>query len=479
MTIVHEVTEPGASDEFQSGVGLKARFQKLPRLRSCGLYASVATAAALLVATVTPPANAVPSFTDQTGQPCAACHVGGFGPQLTPFGREFKLGGYTLRTKSAVPLAAMAVASFTHTAKDQNPPPTNFAANNNFALDQVSLFVAGGMGSHLGGFVQITYDGVARQFHWDNLDVRLVNTGKLFGTDATYGITVNNAPMVQDVWNTGAAWGFPYTASALPAKPGAAPLIDGALAQNVLGASAYGWFGHKLYVEAGGYSSPSAGTLTWLGIDPTAPGNIHGIAPYGRIAYQTTLGGGTAELGAFALKAQIVPGRDFSSGYTDHYTDVGADASWLKPLASGDTVSLNLRYIHEASDLKASCALGNLGDGTTTDCAKTKLNEWRGDVSYDWRGKVGATLGLFATNGTANANLYAPTNRPDSNGLTAQLDYTPWGGGNSPLGSLFNLRVGVQYTAYGRFNGASNNYDGNGANASDNNTLRAFTWVAF
>lgn len=443
------------------------------------LRMSVPAVGAMLVATITPPAHAVPSFTDQTGQPCAACHVGGFGPQLTPFGREFKLGGYTMRARSSIPLAAMAVASFTHTARDQNPPPTNFNTNDNFALDQASLFVAGGLGSHFGGFAQITYDGVARQFHWDNLDVRLVNTGRLFGTDATYGLTLNNAPTVQDVWNTTPAWGFPYTASALAQTPGATPLIDGALAQSVLGISAYAWLDHKLYIEAGGYSSPSAGTLNWLGVDPTSPGNIHGIAPYGRIAYQTALGGGTAEIGAFALAARIIPGRNFSSGYTDHYSDVGLDASWLKPLTSGDTVALNLRYIHEASNLKASCALGAIGDGSMVNCADTKLNEWRGDVSYYWRGKVGATLGAFATSGTANANLYAPTNRPDSNGLTAQLDYTPWGAGNSPMGSLFNLRVGVQYTAYGRFNGAADNYDGNGANASDNNTLRVFTWVAF
>jgi hypothetical protein len=439
----------------------------------------VAAATVVMALTITRPANAVPSFTDQTGQPCAACHVGGFGPQLTPFGREFKLGGYTMRTKASVPLAAMAVASFTHTAKDQNPPPQYFGVNNNFALDQASLFVAGGVGSHVGGFVQITYDGVARKFHWDNLDLRLVNTGRLFGTDATYGLTINNAPTVQDVFNTIPAWSFPYTTSGLAQTPGATPLIDGALAQNVLGVSAYGWFNHKLYVEAGGYSSPAAGTLNWLGVDPTNPGNLHGIAPYGRIAYQTTLAGGTAEVGAFGLKAQINPGRDFSSGYTDHYSDIGLDASWLKPVNSGDTLALNLRHVHEMSDLKASCALGNIGDGSSVNCARTRLNEWRGDVSYYWRGKVGATLGAFATSGTTNANLYGPTNRPDSNGVIAQVDYTPWGGGNSPLGPLVNLRVGVQYTAYGRFNGAVDNFDGNGTNASDNNTLRVFTWVAF
>jgi hypothetical protein len=65
-------------------------------------------------------AKAVPAFGQQTGQKCAACHVGGFGPQLTPFGRAFKLGGYTLRTKSNIPLSAMAVASYTATRRAQS-----------------------------------------------------------------------------------------------------------------------------------------------------------------------------------------------------------------------------------------------------------------------------------------------------------------------------------------------------------------------
>ena len=41
------------------------------------------------------------------------------------------------------------------------------------------------------------------------------------------------------------------------------------------------------------------------------------------------------------------------------------------------------------------------------------------------------------------------------------------------------LRIGAQYTAYTRFNGASSNYDGFGRNARDNNTLFLFAWMAF
>jgi hypothetical protein len=60
-----------------------------------------------------------------------------------------------------------------------------------------------------------------------------------------------------------------------------------------------------------------------------------------------------------------------------------------------------------------------------------------------------------------------------------ELDFTPWGAGNSPLGPRANARIGVQYTLYGKFNGRQHNFDGAGANASDNNALRVFTWIAF
>jgi SagB-type dehydrogenase family enzyme len=39
------------------------------------------------------PANAVPSFSRQTGLPCSSCHT--TGPELTALGRTFKLNGYT------------------------------------------------------------------------------------------------------------------------------------------------------------------------------------------------------------------------------------------------------------------------------------------------------------------------------------------------------------------------------------------------
>ena len=53
-----------------------------------------------------------------------------------------------------------------------------------------------------------------------------------------------------------------------------------------------------------------------------------------------------------------------------------------------------------------------------------------------------------------------------------QVDYTPWGEDDSPFGNRVNVRVGVQYTMYGKF-------DGDSHDASDNDTVRMFLWSAF
>lgn len=425
------------------------------------------------------PAQAVPAFAEQTGRNCAACHVGGFGPELTPFGREFKLGGYTLRAHSSIPLSAMAVASWTHTNKDQEPPPEHLSRNDNLVLDQASLFVAGGIGSHFGGFAQlVTYDGVGRAWSWDNIDLRAVTSAKLFGEDSTLGLTLNNNPTAQDPWNTLPAWGFPFTDTAVSATPDAGELIDGSLAGNVIGLTGYGWIGHKFYLEGGAYSSPSRGTLKFVGVDPTDPGSLHGVAPYGRIAYQSDLGGGTFELGGNVLHAAIFPGRDHSSGFTDEYTDWGLDTSWLRTFSKGDSLTANVRFEHENGNLRASCALGLIVEDAEPGCARYSLNEWRGAVRYTWHGKIGVTVSPFSITGSRNDNLY-DNGRPNSNGVMGQIDYTPWGNGKSPLGPRFNARIGLQYTLYGKFNGRRHNYDGEGANATDNNAFRVFTWIAF
>lgn len=432
-----------------------------------------------IVSLSAPQAAAVPAFATQTGLACQSCHVGGFGPQLTPTGREFKLNGYTLRTASFnVPFSAMLVASYLRTQKNQDPPPApDFSPNDNFALDQLSLFFAGGFGDHFGAFVQGTYDGVAKAWSWDNLDLRAVTKLKVKSADVTLGASLNNSPSVQDAWNTLPAWGYPYTSGNLAPGPATSPLLNGALAQTSMGLTGYAWINSEYYLEGGAYWSPGAKLLSDLGADPTSPGSIAGGAPYARVAFQHDLGPGTAEVGAYGMWTQIHPALDFSTGMTDRYADYGVDGSYVVALPSTDVITVNARYLREDQSLNATCALAD----ADSSCARNTLNDVRLDGSYYWRNKIGLTVAGFDTTGSANPVIYADnrTFKPDSAGVIVQLDGTPWGASNSPLGRRFNTRVGIQYTAYTEFNGAGRNWDGLGANAADNNTLRVFIWAAY
>jgi hypothetical protein len=424
-------------------------------------------------------AEAVPAFAVQTSQPCASCHVGGFGPQLTQFGREFKLNGYTMRAVGqwdVAPVSMMAVTSYLRTQRNQDGAPApHYAANNNVALDQASFFIAGGLGQHLGAFIQTTYDGVARSFSWDNLDVRAVTTTTLLGSNAVLGVSLNNSPTVTDPWNTLAAWGYPYTDSGLAPGPAASPQIADAFAQNVLGLNGYVWWNGSVYSELGFYWSPDASFLNTMGVSPDETNQINGAAPYVRVAYQGAAGDHNFEVGAFGFSSDVYPGRDHSAGTTDRYRDLGIDASYQLTSSGGDMWTLNARYTSEQQRLNASTFLGLAANHTNT------LNDVRADLSYYAHTGWGASAGVFDTWGSSDSLLYGDsrTTSPNSSGVMLQADFTPFGGSHSPFGPRFNARLGLQYVYYTEFDGARRNYDGAGRDASDNNTLRIFAWVAY
>jgi hypothetical protein len=64
-----------------------------------------------------PTASALPSFARQMGQACIACHISY--PELTPYGRLFKLSGYTVGERQTLPLAVMGIASVTQVNNTQ------------------------------------------------------------------------------------------------------------------------------------------------------------------------------------------------------------------------------------------------------------------------------------------------------------------------------------------------------------------------
>ena len=257
-----------------------------------------------LVASNIHPAQAVPAFAEQTGQPCAACHVGAFGPQLKPYGRDFKLHGYVASDGQdhGLPLAITTLFSYTHTLAPQpGGAAPNFAANDNFALDQASLYYAGRITPWLGAFIQFSYDGVAKNVHLDNADIRRAGEGTLFGEDMVWGVTVNNNPTVQDAWNSTPAWGFPYNISPLAPTPVASTLIDNTLAQRVFGAGAYLFWNDIFYAEFDAYGGLDSTLLDATGTAPYAGPRPIGVAPYGRLALIRDWQNSHVEIGTYGI----------------------------------------------------------------------------------------------------------------------------------------------------------------------------------
>ena len=419
------------------------------------------------------PALALPLYARQTGLACASCHTAF--PQLTPFGRRFKLGGYTLGggKSSLPPFAVMLQPTFTHTAAPQpGGAAPHFGPNDNFALQQASLFTGGRITDHIGAFVQGTYDGVTRRFGWDNTDVRYTNSLKLKGHDLLWGLTLNNNPSVQDVWNTTPAWRFPFISPTLSPTPAAATFIEQTFAQRVVGAGAYGFLDDRLYFELSGYHSVPKGTEQVLGVQTANESPIDGVAPYWRVALERDFGKNAVELGTFGLAGTVHPLRMEAAG-TDSFADAGVDAQY-QWISDRREVTLRASWIHEDHDLGASRALG------LADRAHDTLRSFHTSLSYSFGNTWSLTGGWFSLNGTRDAALYNTANgSPDTSGWIAEIAYLPFMHGGPKFWPWLNARIGLQYTRYDTFNGARLNFDGLGRNAGGNNTLLLYTWIMF
>jgi hypothetical protein len=64
-------------------------------------------------------------------------------------------------------------------------------------------------------------------------------------------------------------------------------------------------------------------------------------------------------------------------------------------------------------------------------------------------------------------------------GWITEIAYLPFSYGGPSFWPWLNARIGVQYTFFNKFDGATTNFNGNGRNAHNNNTLFVYTWIAF
>ena len=483
--------------------------------RRLAAFAAAIAACALSAWPLT--ATALPLFNRQTGQNCVACHAGGQFPELTPYGRMFKMTGYTIG-QYTVPVSMMAVASLSHVANTSksDDPGADFQKNDNVIFATASVFLGGRIADNFGAFIQVTYDPYATQsadgkFHGhaaaDNMDLRFADR-VFFGErqDLVFGVSANNNPSVSDPWNTAPAW-MQYVP--VP-SPTSSQFIDGntpypglAAGGNTAGLTAYAFLDQTLYIEGGAYRSAS-GLFSFFkgGVANADMTRLHGNNPYWRVALNQQWGAHNLMLGGGGMASAIYDDPlDTSDPSTLHrYRDGWIDTQY-QYLLDPHAVTAQLVFTHQQHQYPSSFAgqpvpfVDARGNALAPTSPSDKLNLIRGKVSYAWNARYGGSLAYFDLSGstntlnqssgydpltgtiTSNPAAAAPSLRvngnlsgnPATRGETLEAFWTP----------VQYLRVGAQYTLYQRYNGATYNYDGFGRNAHDNDSLFLYAWFAY
>jgi hypothetical protein len=476
----------------------------------------------LLVLALPGSAQAVPSFARQTGQNCVACHAGGQFPELTPYGRLFKLTGYTIGART-VPLSVMGVMSYAKvrdTTKTDDPT-VDFQKNNSLMFATGSVFLAGKVTDNIGAFVQVTYDNYASQTvgpngelgrfqghsSADNMDIRYADRFVDATRDLIVGLSVNNNPSVPDPWSSAAAW-MEYVPGATPTSH---QFVDGpypgfGAGGNIAGATAYGYWNKTIYAELGLYRSANRGlSFMSAGIADIDKTKLGGTNPYWRLAYTREWGAHNIMLGTSGMVAHVFDAGSDTSDLNNRgrFKNTGIDAQYqylLDPHSvTAQAASMRQTQDYSANTMAAAAPPYFLSDGVTPVAPPNPsdtTNAFRAKLSYVYQAKYGGSVSYFNVRGTTNT--LNQTSGFDSTGLITSTD--PNGTGITSTRVTGNLsanpatrgftyegfwtpvqyvRLGVQYTAYNKFNGASDNYDGFGRNARDNNTFRFYIWAAY
>jgi hypothetical protein len=515
MSGLEEIRETPAPKSIAAAIlGMGTFKKKFARKLIAG-----AVAATVLVPLVLAPqqAQALPAFARQTGQNCVACHAGGQFPELTPYGRMFKMTGYTIGER-ALPLSMMAVVSSSRvkdTSKSDNAP-ADFAKNGTVTFSSASLFIAGKVTENIGLFSQITYDNYSAQgvaadgagagtfkghSNADNIDLRYADRYIDSNRDLIFGVSANNNPSVSDPWNTAAAW-MPYIP--VPSTT-SSQFVDGIYpgfgsGGNVAGLSVYGYLNKLLYAELGGYKTANRGlSIMSAGINNAGTTKLKGTNPYWRLALTREWGPHNLMVGTSGMITDVYDNFEDTSDPTtvSRWNDRGVDAQY-QYLLDPHTVTAQLAYMTSKHRYSASDPMANqpasfvdaAGNLLPNNNASDTTNTLRGKLTYVYQAKYGGSLGYFNRTGSTNSAMQSsgyvvdPTSgavsfsgtrlgnlsgNPATRGVTYEAFWTP----------IQYARVGVQYTSYSKFNGAASNYDGLGRDAKDNNTLFFYVWGAY
>jgi hypothetical protein len=318
---------------------------------------------------VLPKAQALPSFARQTGQECAACHVSGAWPQLTLWGRFFKLSGYTagknLIDKEGVnylPVGLFGQVGLTWAAQPNNAQGQSVITQNG---SPEAYEFTGEVGTKVTDFLGIFYEyQVGNLYHgWKGTsggaDTRAVHFFHPGNNELFVGIDINNNPTTQDVWNSSPNWSYPFYSS--PQAPGgpASPMIN-SLGRQSGGVGAYALLNREWYAEVSVYH---VGTdfFRWMtaGTAFQAGGEnyLDGYTPYWRAYWTKERGPHSFMVGTFGMHSNVYPNSAKPTGRTNVFTDYGFDSQY-QYLGATHKLTLRGNYIYENQHWDASFPLG-------------------------------------------------------------------------------------------------------------------------
>jgi hypothetical protein len=483
-----------------------------PRSARAWLAALLALASLLLPAG----AGAIPLFNRQTGQNCVACHAGGQFPELTPYGRLFKMTGYTLGVRT-VPLSVMGLASLSHVADTtkSDDPSADFRKNDRPILATASVFLGGKITDNIGAFTQFTWDpyatttdsgGFKGAFGADNMDIRYADRFIGETHEVIVGLSANSNPSVVDPWNTVAAW-MQYVPVPSPTSSqfidGASPYPGLAAGGNVAGLDAYAFIDQALYVEAGDYRT-AKGLFSFMkaGLHDADVTKLRGDNPYLRVALNHAWGASTLMVGMTHMISRVYDDPlDTSDASTVHrYRDLSFDTQYQYLL---DPHAWTAQFVcsRETHRYPAGLAgqpvpfVDSSGSPLPATSASDRTRLLRARLSYVYQARYGSGMSVFDLRGSTNSGNQSSGYDPESLTITSEATASAPStrvngnltGNPATRGATFegfwmplqNIRVGLQYTAYVKYNGARRNYDGFGRNARDNDSLFLYAWAAY
>jgi hypothetical protein len=441
--------------------------------------------ATMLVST---PAQAIPPFARQTGLACEACHT--MPPELTPFGRRFKLNGYTLTTRPALVndiddykrntvwltdlpgVAILAQIGYDH--YDRAPPDTGnpypaHAQSDTYQFpDQFSLVYAGAISDRVGGWLQLTYNGQAGSVGIDNIDLRY--SDHTVNNSWLWGITANNYLTFQDVWNGFGSYALPNFNTVTLWSGGVAgaglsgPIINALGPGTVGGIGAYAFYNDSLYFEFSEYHSALAG-----GASPTTDsaslaangGAVDRFAPYARIAYERDWGYHSAEIGASALYVNWIPSvgyisaqqalaataagntytpaQTFYPGATNRYTDLSVD--WQYQYNGDHDIYGFMGHVTHEQQQNSPLLVAATFTGASSPIYTNptdNLTQLLVTAEYFRDRRFGGLVSFTRTTGTSDPLANGGNGSPANQFEVFELDYVPW----------LNFRFILQYNAY-------------------------------